>query len=325
MACEGKVGVGKVIVLGSINVDLLVSAPRLPCAGETVSGTSLTRQLGGKGANQAVGAARAGAHCVLLAAVGKDEDGASMIAALAGNGVDTRRVRVTPSATGCALVATSPRDNQIIHIAGANSDVDAALAADADLSPGDVCLAQMETPVPATAALFQRARAVGARTMLNAAPASASVRKILPLCDLLIVNESELALLAGSDDGSMLDDKGLLSSRARLGLRDDQTLVVTLGADGLATVGGNSVRRIAGQPADVVDTTGAGDCFCGYLAAGLARGESVERAALEANVAASIAVQSLGAAASVPDRATVLHSLRSIPRPLENRIKEPEA
>ena len=306
-------GAGKVVVLGSVNVDLIVSTPRLPCAGETVSGISLTRQLGGKGANQAVGAARAGARCILIAAVGQDEDGASMLAALASHGVDTGLVRATSSSTGCALVATSPQDNQIIHIAGANNDVDPALATEADLGPEDVCLAQMETPVAATAALFQRARAAGACTILNAAPASAAARELLPLCDLLIVNESELTLLAGQDSGSLLDDDGLLSSRSRLGLEPRQTLLVTLGADGLAIIGQDTVRRIAGLPAKVVDTTGAGDCFCGYLAAGLAQGMIMEQAAVEANVAASIAVQSFGAAASIPDRATVLQSLDGAP------------
>ncbi len=302
-------GAGKVIVLGSVNVDLLVSTPRLPCAGETVSGTSVTRQLGGKGANQAVGAARAGAHCTLLAAVGADDDGASMMAALANHGVDTARLRVTSSATGCALVATSPQDNQIIHIAGANSDVDTTLATGVDLGPNDVCLAQMETPASATAALFHRARAAGACTILNAAPASSDARQLLPFCDLLIVNESELALLTGADGGVMLDDAGLLLSRNLLGLTHGQTLLVTLGADGLAIIGESGIVRIAGLPATVIDTTGAGDCFCGYLAAGLARGDGIERAAQEANAAASVAVRSLGAAASIPARATVLQSL----------------
>ena len=308
-------GSGKVIVLGSVNVDLLVSAPRLPCAGETVSGTSVTRQLGGKGANQAVGAARAGAHCTLLAAVGADDDGAQMVAALAGHGVDVGRVRVTASATGCALVATSPQDNQIIHIAGANSDVDTTLATGVDLGPNDVCLAQMETPAFATAALFHRARAAGASTILNAAPASPDARELLPFCDLLIVNESELALLTGADGGVMLDDAGLLLSRNLLRLTHGQTLLVTLGADGLAIIGESGIIRIAGLPATVIDTTGAGDCFCGYLAAGLARGDGIERAAQEANAAASIAVQSLGAAASIPTRATVLKSLGASRKP----------
>ncbi|HWV12633.1 MAG TPA: ribokinase [Sphingobium sp.] len=309
------VGAGKVIVLGSVNVDLLVSTPRLPCAGETVSGTGLTRQLGGKGANQAVGAARAGAHCILLAAVGADDDGASMMAALARHGVDTGRVHVTPSATGCALVATSPQDNQIIHIAGANSDVGAMLTAGVDVGPDDVCLAQMETPASATAALFRRARVAGACTILNAAPASLDARQLLPLCDLLIVNESELALLTGADGRARLDALGLTQGRNLLRLTHGQTLLVTLGADGLAIVDERGVIWISGHPVAVTDTTGAGDCFCGYLAAGLARGDDMERAAQEANAAASIAVQSLGAATSIPARAAVLRSLAAVHEP----------
>lgn len=309
------VGAGKVIVLGSVNVDLLVSTPRLPCAGETVSGTGLTRQLGGKGANQAVGAARAGAHCILLAAVGADDDGASMMAALASHGVDTGRVHVTPSATGCALVATSPQDNQIIHIAGANSDVGAMLTAGVDVGPDDVCLAQMETPASATAALFRRARAAGACTILNAAPASLDARQLLPLCDLIIVNESELALLTGAEGGLRLDALGLTRGRNLLRLTHGQTLLVTLGSDGLAIVEERGVIWISGHPVAVTDTTGAGDCFCGYLAAGLARGDDMERAAQEANAAASIAVQSLGAAASIPARAAVLRSLAAVREP----------
>jgi hypothetical protein len=187
------------------------------------------------------------------------------------------------------------------------------LAAEADLAPEDVCLAQMETPIPATAALFQSARSAGAFTILNAAPASTAALSLLPLCDILIVNESELALLAGSDAGSVLDDKGLLSSRHLLGLRLNQSLLVTLGADGLAIVGEDAIQRLAGRPVKVVDTTGAGDCFCGYLAAGLARGYPIDQAAVEANAAASIAVQSFGAAASVPNRATLLQSFGNSP------------
>jgi ribokinase len=278
-----------------------------------VSGISLSRQLGGKGANQAVGAARAGAPCILLAAVGQDEDGVSMVAALDNYGIDTSHIRATSSATGCAVVATSPQDNQIIHIAGANSDVDATLAAEADLGPEDVCLAQMETPIPTTAALFQRARSAAAFTILNAAPASTAALSLLPLCDLLIVNESELALLTRSGAELMLDDESLLSSRRLLGLQPHQSLLVTLGAGGMAIIGENAIQRVAGRPVTVVDTTGAGDCFCGYLAAGLARGDAIDQVATEANAAASLAVQSFGAATSIPSREAVLQSLGSTP------------
>lgn len=305
---------GKVVVLGSVNVDLLVTAPRLPTAGETVSGTAITRQLGGKGANQAVGAARAGAACQLVGAVGADEDGAAMTAALAAHGVDVSRVRATLSPTGCAIVATSPQDNQIIYIAGANAHVDAAFIQYIDLEPGDVCLAQMETPVVAIAALFRRARDIGGRTILNAAPATVAARELIPLCDVLVVNETELALLTGGAARTDHDDAELLSAWEKLVLASHQALVLTLGAKGLALVQHGGVIRIAGRAVSVLDTTGAGDCFCGYLAAGIARGDSMESAAREANVAASMAVQSLGAASSIPARATVLRSVAGEPK-----------
>lgn len=300
---------GRVVVLGSINVDILVTAPRLPLAGETVAGTAIARQLGGKGANQAVAAARAGADCALLAAVGQDSDGTTMLAELATSGVDAASVVVRQQATGCAVVVTSASDNQIVCIAGANATVDAALAAAVALQPGDVCLAQMETPAQATADFFDRARAMGARTVLNAAPMTAEVVTLLPLCDVLVVNEGEFAALLAPADQHAAQDGHVLQQKRLIGLNDDQALVVTLGAEGALIVHGNKISRIPGRPAEVLDTTGAGDCFCGYLAAGLARGESLEVAASEANAAASIAVRSLGAAASIPHRAAVIDAL----------------
>ena len=299
---------GKVVVLGSVNVDLIVSAVRLPKAGETVEGHGLVRQLGGKGANQAVGAARAGAACTLLAAVGSDAEGVTMTATLQGYGVDVSKMIAVGAPTGTALVATSPHDNQIIVVAGANSKVDAGLEKSVEVMPGDICLTQMETPASAATALFSMAKSAGATTVLNAAPASMAVRELLPLCDILVVNEAELFLLAGADEG--LNDAALLSYRDRMGMSGGQALVATMGADGLAIVRSGTVLRIPGHKVDVIDTTGAGDCFCGYLAAGLARGDDLATAAIEANVAGSIAVQALGAAASIPDRSAVLERLQ---------------
>lgn len=302
-------GAGSVVVLGSVNVDIIVSAPRLPRAGETVAGIAISRQLGGKGANQAVAAARAGARTLLLGAVGADADGAAMTAALAGHGVDTGAIRIVAGATGCALVVTSPADNQIVCIPGANAAVDNMLAASASIGPGDVFLAQLETPPPATAAFFRRARAAGARTILNAAPAHPAAPDLLALADLLVVNETELALLAGRDTAAAATDAALIAARERLGLAAEQALVVTLGRDGVALVAVGTAARIAAHEVAVRDTTGAGDCFCGYLAAALAQGAGVLDAARAANAAAALAVQTLGAAASIPDRDAVLRLL----------------
>jgi ribokinase len=231
-----------------------------------------------------------------------------MTATLQGYGVDVSKMIAVGAPTGTALVATSPHDNQIIVVAGANSKVDAGLEKSLEVMPGDICLTQMETPASAATALFSMAKSAGATTVLNAAPASMAVRELLPLCDILVVNEAELFLLAGADEG--LNDAALLSYRDRMGMSGGQALVATMGADGLAIVRSGTVLRIPGHKVDVIDTTGAGDCFCGYLAAGLARGDDLATAAIEANVAGSIAVQALGAAASIPDRSAVLERLQ---------------
>jgi len=282
---------GSVVVLGSINVDLLLSVERLPKAGETVLGSGVDRQLGGKGANQAVAAARAGAPCVLIAAVGADEDGGRMIAALAEAGVDVSQVSRVAAPTGLAVVATSSANNQIIVIAGANAELDATQVDAVAVAPGDVCLTQLESPIALVERFLRRAKAAGATTMLNPSPAHEAARALLPLVDVLLVNEHERDLLAP------------------LALRPDQTLVVTLGEHGVSLARGGETRTVPGRKAEVVDTTGAGDCFAGYLAAALARGADLMDGLAEANAAAALSVQSKGAAPSMPQRADVLRAL----------------
>lgn len=295
----------EVVILGSINVDLIVSTARLPMAGETVSGEAIEYQLGGKGANQAVGAARAGAPTRFLGCVGEDEDGGAMLARLRGYGIDITAVRHVPGRTGFAIVATCPSDNQIIVVPGANCQVDEALVGDARIAEGDVCLAQRETPLAATQRFFMTARSVGATTLLNAAPADKAVHALLPLVDILIANESECRLLAALPLADPGNDTDLMAMRSGIGLAPDQVLIATLGAAGVAITRADGIHRIEGECVDVLDTTGAGDCFCGYLAAGLAQGISLETATVRANIAASLAVQSRGAASSVPQDATV--------------------
>jgi len=297
---------GRVVTLGSINVDVLAALERLPVAGETVVGNSLTRQLGGKGANQAVAAARAGARSVLLSAVGEDGEGAGMVEALSTFGVDVSAIRTVPGATGHAIVLTSSSDNQIVVIPGANALVDHGLASQVRWAKGDVALAQMETPPTVIAAFLSHARRAGVTTLLNAAPANNDVPALLPLTDVLIVNESELALLSGQPLGTVASDASLENAITESDLSSVATIIVTLGANGAAVWHRRTLVRIAGHSVKVVDTTGAGDCFCGYLAAALARGDALETAIVEANIAAAMAVRSLGAASAMPPRSLVL-------------------
>jgi ribokinase len=305
---------GRVFVLGSVNVDLLASVPRLPSAGETVAGDSLARQLGGKGANQAVAAARAGVAATLLASVGDDVEGTMMIETLKGFGVDVSSINRVSASTGSALVVTSPRDNQIVVIPGANALIDERLATRIDCKPGDIVLTQMETPPTAALALFSRARAAGATTILNAAPMSDAVKALLPLTDILVLNESELELLTATPIDGDATHADFVCAFSSNGLSAVPTAVVTLGAQGVVVLGREGLLRVPGQPATVVDTTGAGDCFCGYLAAGLARGDELVLAVVEANVAASVAVQSLGAASSAPVRSRILPEIAAAQR-----------
>lgn len=293
---------GRVIVLGSINVDLMIQVDRLPCAGETVHSNGLIRQLGGKGANQAVGAARAGAACTLLAAVGNDTDGYAMVAQLQDYGVDTTFIGRTAAPTGCAMVATSAVDNQIIVVGGANETVTPAQIGNMEIRAQDICVAQMETPLAATLAFFEKAKAAGATTLFNPAPASIDALEALPVTDILVVNESELRLLSRTVSDIELSDTEIMTLCRVLG-KNVRDIIVTLGGEGVALAHSDRITRIAAHRVSVVDTTGAGDCFCGYLAAALARGDTLDSSAIEANAAASIAVQALGAASSIPSLA----------------------
>jgi len=302
---------GVVLVAGSVNVDLMVQAARLPVAGETVAAIGLSRHLGGKGANQAVAAARAGGRAVLVGAIGDDVEAAGLLDNLRDFGVSVDHLRVVPGPTGIAIVATSPSDNQIMVVAGANAAVTPVDVEDMPIQAGDVCLAQMETPAAVAAALFRRGRQSGAHTVLNPSPMNSAVRELLPLVDVLVLNEGELAALAGQMFDPAADDMAGQLTAARL--PSGMVLVVTLGGLGLALIRDGVVERIAGHSVTVTDTTGAGDCFCGYLAAALARGAPLPEAAREANAAAALAVQGLGAAAAIPERSAVLRMLGLAP------------
>lgn len=244
---------GRVVVLGSLNADLVTAVDRHPAPGETVRGRGLRRLAGGKGANQAVAAAAAGAEVVLVGAVGDDEAGRAYLQRLRERGIGTDHLVVRPGqATGTALIVVDEAgENTIVVVPGANATVgDEALAALADLGPGDVLLVQLEVPLATVAEACRRASAAGARVVLNLAPYDELPADVVALADPVVVNEHEAALLRES---------GLTAA----------SLVVTLGAAG-ATWGDLVLEPPAlAELGEVVDTTGAGDSFCGALAAAL--------------------------------------------------------
>jgi ribokinase len=299
--------VPKVIVIGSINMDIVASTARHPVPGETVIGASLQFLPGGKGANQAIAAARAGADTALVANVGADRFASELTAFLERDGVDIAAVHeVADAPTGIALVVVDGRgENTIVVISGANGQLDPVAVDRLRVEPGDIVVAQFEVPVSTVTAGFARARDHGATTILNAAPAQPMSRELGELVDLLVINESELNALAGTTitpDSSVRDIQSAMSVLRR---PTGSATVLTLGPRGAVAAIDGRMIDVAGRAVRALDSTGAGDCFVGALAARLASGGALEPALEFANIAASICVERTGAGPAMPTLAEV--------------------
>jgi ribokinase len=301
---------GRVFVAGSINMDVVATAERHPRIGETVTGDAVLYFPGGKGANQAVAAARLGAPTALIGRLGKDAFGDELKAFLAAQRVDLSFVQQTSEAhTGTALITIANADNTIVVVPGANALVSAADVAAPAFVKGDIAVSQFEIPLHTISAFFERARAAGATTILNPAPATEPNRELLDLVDILILNETELGLLAktGLHD---TDDPAHVIEAARSLQTKGKTICVTMGKRGALALVESRPLIITGRAVKAIDTTGAGDCFVGAVAAQLAAGKSIRDALHYANAAASICVQRMGAAPSMPTAAEVLSASR---------------
>jgi ribokinase len=297
---------GAVFVAGSINMDVVATADRHPKVGETVAGREVLYFPGGKGANQAVAAAKLGASTTLVGKLGKDSFGRDLRIFLAAQGVDLTFVQDTPEArTGTAIITVADADNTIVVIPGANALVTPTDVAAPMLTKGDVAVSQFEIPLPAVSAFFERARGAGATTILNPAPALAFGRELLDLVDILILNESELGFLTKAELRDTGDHARFIEAARLLQASADKIICVTLGKRGLVALVGGEPLIIPGRVVEAVDTTGAGDCFVGAVAAQLAKGKPIRDAFDYANIAASICVQRVGAAPSMPAAAEV--------------------
>ncbi len=300
---------GRVVVVGSVNVDLVVVAPRLPGPGETVTGGDVARHHGGKGGNQAVAAARLGARVAFVGAIGADDFGVAARAALAGEGIDVAYLATVERPTGVALIVVDEHAENLIAVApGANGALTAA-AAEAALTalavgPGDVVLACREIPTAAVRAALGAARRAGATTVLNPAPADGLEVATLALADVLTPNQTELAAIAG-------DLPTEAAARSVLGgVPAGRAILVTLGAAGALLVpAGGAALMIAARPVAPVDTTGAGDTFNGALAAGLAAGRGLAEAAARAVAAAGLSTTRPGARDGMPTAAELAAAL----------------
>jgi ribokinase len=273
-----------VVVIGSLNLDLVTRTARLPDPGETVIGRSYAEFPGGKGLNQAVAAGRAGAGVALVGAVGSDHAGALLRSVAQDEGIDVSHlVTITDHPTGRAIISVDDvGENSIIVVPGANAHV-----APSDIPTGKVVVAQLEIPVDTVTAAFRTARGRGAITLLNPAPAADLTDELLSTCDIIVPNEHEIELLGGTD---RLLDHGV------------PQIVVTRGGAGVDVVTRASSLHLDAFPVEPVDTTGAGDAFCGSLASRLAEGVPLLAAVHFAAAAGALATTKPGAVPSQAHR-----------------------
>lgn len=295
-----------IAVVGSLNIDLVVRSERRPQRGETLTGESLQMFNGGKGYNQAVAAARSGGEVRMIGRVGLDEFGGRLMQSLEHEGIQaTHVIQDAEQSTGAAMIVVDRQgDNSIIVVPGANGQVtpeDVDRAADAIRTAGAV-LMQLEVPLETVQHAAALAHAAGVPVLLNPAPARALPDALLAQVAVLMPNETETTMLTGI---SAADDAGAEAAARALMARGVGAVVMTLGERGALLARGDEVLRVPGFPVHVVDTTGAGDAFCGALAVQLAQGRDLAEALRYANAAGALATTIAGAEPAMPHRAAV--------------------
>ncbi|RWA99984.1 MULTISPECIES: ribokinase [unclassified Mesorhizobium] len=301
-----------IIVVGSINLDLIANVDRLPAPGETVRGSGFSTAPGGKGANQALAAARAGAKVRMVGAVGKDNFANEALALLRDGKIDLSGVGETFASTGTALIMVADDgENVIAVVPGANDSVVTGDLSKAFMKKGDVVLLQQEIPLQTVDAALDAARAAGAVTVLNTAPFRAEAAAFLGKADYVVANETEFDLygealsLSGRDRPARMRDFAGTTGR---------TIVVTLGGDGVLAATPADLLMVPALNVTPVDTVGAGDTFCGYFAAGLSSGLPLDQALARAAAAGSLACLKPGAQPAIP-----------LAKEVEAALQDPEA
>jgi ribokinase len=302
----------RVVVVGSSNVDLIMKMERLPRPGETVAEAEFTQAFGGKGANQAVAAARAGGQVAFVSCVGDDAYGAQVMASLKTEGVDTRHVcQESGTPTGTALIMVDSSGENCISVApGANyrltrAHVDRAREV---IAAASVVVTQCEIPVETLEYVIDMGARLGKTVMLNLAPARSLSDASLAHLGVLAVNETEAEFLTGLPVGT---DAEVEAAAAALVARGPKTVFLTLGSRGAWVVGEGHRGLVPSFEVRPLDTTAAGDVHCGALAAALAEGQSLEAAAAFANAAAALSTTTLGAQPSAPERSAIETVVRS--------------
>ena len=298
-----------VIVIGSINLDLIATVGRLPKPGETVLGDSFRSAPGGKGANQALAAARAGGKVRMIGAVGKDGFAIEATALLKDGKVDLSTVAEVHAPTGTALILVGDDgENVIAVVPGANAAVLPGDLAKAHLAKGDIVLLQQEVPLETVGAGLEGARAAKAVSVLNTAPYLAETAPLLAQADYVIANETEFDLYAGALN---LDGANREARMQAFATQTGRTIIVTLGGDGVIAATPEETLTVPALKIEPVDTVGAGDTFCGYFGAALEAGQDLEAALRRASVAASLACLKSGAQPSIPTAEEVEQALKA--------------
>jgi ribokinase len=304
-----------VLVIGSLNMDLVARCEHLPREGQTVFGSDFFTAPGGKGANQAVAAARLGARVTMAGCVGHDQFGRDLLAGLAKDGVRTHDVLATDRPTGTALITVDASGaNTIVVISGANAACDTALV-DRALAAADtpgVLLLQHEIPAEVNAHAIRAAKSVGWFVMLNPAPAHAVSHELLPLIDIIAPNETEAAVLTGL---AIAGRRDALAAARHLVAQGARAALITLGSDGALYYDAERVLHCPALPVQAVDTTAAGDAYLGALAAARAESQTLEQSLGFAAAAAGLAVTRLGAQPSLGTRAEVADFVAQHGRP----------
>ncbi|AYC99456.1 ribokinase [Neorhizobium sp. NCHU2750] len=289
-----------ITVFGSINMDLIANTAELPRPGETVAGSSFATAAGGKGANQALAARRAGSAVRMAGAVGNDTFAAPALDLLEGAGADLTSVLKASEPTGTALVLVGGNgENMIAVVPGANGTLtpDEAVKTVTAMAAGDILMLQLEIPAPAVEAAFKAAREKGVMSIFNTAPFTADAARLSALADIVVANETEFDALAKGKAATTAEREAALRS---LHAASGQTFVVTLGGEGVIAIRKGEILSAKGLTIEPVDTVGAGDTFCGYLAASLDQGLDFAEALRRAAVAGSLACLKPGAQPSIP-------------------------
>lgn len=294
-----------ITVFGSINMDLIATTARLPKPGETVTGSGFSTAAGGKGANQALAARRAGASVRMAGAVGSDSFAEGALALLKQAGTDLSLTKTVSEPTGTAhILVGGDGENVIVVVASANGTVSAGDAQSAveTMGAGDTLMLQLEIPPASVEKALAAAKSKGITSIINIAPLTVDAARLGRMADIVVANETEFELLAGREGLSAAEREDAMQALSR---ETGQTVIVTLGAEGVVAVRGGNIHRAKGLKIEPVDTVGAGDTFCGYLAASLDAGLDFDAALRRAAVAGSLACLNPGAQPAIPVAAEV--------------------